>query len=124
MTFRMRGIQLPDWDTPTGSAVNRVWLEFLRRERRLDRARVEHDMVSAYALAGSPDGDVEKRFEVAGKTKEVLFSHIDQTVHQTAYKRIRLEKHIRRVQGTIDELERLDWITSDEFNLQDWFEGR
>ena len=124
MSLRIRGIELPSWTSETGMAVNRVWLEYTRREERTARARVEHEMTVAYALAGSPHAEAEKRFEVVEPTKKTLLSHMSGSVHRTEYKRHMLELRLRQIRVSIAEQERITWISSDEFNLADWFAGK
>ena len=124
MTLRMRGLDLPDWGTKTGSATNKVWSEFLRREHRRDRVRIDFEMMSMYALAGSPDGDPEKRFEVMEPSRKALLAHMDQSVHRTAYKRDLLMAKVRNLQEREAEMERIDWISSEGFSLTDWASGK
>ena len=124
MTFRVRGVVLPSWETETGLAVNKVWLEFLRREQRRDRAQAEHEMIVAYALAGSPQADSEKRFEVVDPTKKTLFAHMSGLVYRTEYKRRLLEQQVRKLDSQISEMARIDWISGDDFDLAAWAAGK
>jgi hypothetical protein len=124
MTFRTRGIELPSWTTQTGAATNKVWLEYLRREQRMERTRVEHEISVAYALAGSPEASAEDRFAVVDPPKQAYFAHMNGSVHRTAYKRRMLEKKQQELLNTKADMDRLDWIASDDFNLADWFAGK
>jgi hypothetical protein len=120
----MRGIELPSWTSQTGMAVNRVWLEYVRRGERTERARVEHASIVAYALAGSPHADADKRFEVVEPAKQVLLSHLTGSVHRTEYKRHLLEKKLVELEDQVAEQERISWIASDAFSLADWIAGK
>lgn len=124
MTFRMRGVELPPWTTQTGLAVNRVWLEYLRRELRTSKVRLEHEHAVAYALAGSPQGEAEARFNAVGPSKKAYLAHLDGSVHRTEYKRKLLEERVAALEARKAEMDRLDWIGSSAFNLAEWFAGR
>jgi hypothetical protein len=124
MQLRLRGIDLPGWTSETGAAANRVWVEFLRREQRMEKARVEYEAMASFALAGSPQGDPEKRFDVLSASKTALYAHIDQSVHRTGYKRALLERRAKVLETQQEEMRRLDWIGSGEFSLSDWVAGK
>jgi len=124
MTFRMRGIELPVWTSQTGLAVNRTWLEYLRREQRRERTKIEHDIVVAYAMAGSPNAEPEARFKAIEPAKKTYLSHLDGSVHRTENKRKRLEERKVRLLEKQAELDRLDWINSPDFSIADWAAGK
>ena len=124
MTFRIRGVLLPEWTSQAGMAINRVWLEYLRREQRMERTRVEHEIAVAYALAGSPEADPEARFEVVDSPKKAYFAHMDGSVHRTKYKRELLEKRFGELMQRKADMDRIDWISGSDFNLADWFAGK
>lgn len=124
MTYRMRGILLPGWTSQTGLATNKVWLEYMRRERRMERVKVEYEISAAYALAGSPDASAEDRFAVVDPPKQAYFAHLNGTVHQTAYKRRMLEKKMVELLERKAQMNRIDWINSPDFNMADWFAGK
>jgi len=124
MVLKLRGLQLPPWNTETGKAANRAWVEFLKREQRVMKTRVEFEMAAQYALAGSPGAEPEARFDAVDPAKQTYFAHLTGSVHRTDYRKRRIEEKIRAIESQVAEQDRVTWIASDKFSMADWIAGK
>ena len=100
------------------------WAELVRRERRLTATQAQFDTVMSYVMGGlSPSVEFNKRYEVLEPHLKNLVGEIDQSRYTTHGKRIELERKKRKAVALHQELDRLQQITSDKFDLQGWLRG-
>lgn len=125
MTLKARGLDLPAWDNRVGLAVNTLWAEFVRRERMQETTRVQHEVMAAYAMSGvDPSVDFSTRYNFVEPLLKKLLAEIDQTAYRTEYHRLIARKKLERLMQRKAEMDRLEWIASDRFDLGSWIRGK
>jgi hypothetical protein len=124
VAFRARGIVLPDIQSPLGLAANMVWVEMLRRERELETAKLMHDVMKTYAMAGMPESIPfnDRYAHIAPLTKNAL-AQIDQSAYGTDYSKRRLLTKRKVLADKRKQMTLLDRVTAPGFSLKAWVSG-
>jgi hypothetical protein len=113
------------WDDRVGMAVNRVWTEVVRREKVQQKTQVQHELMLEYAMNGlDPSVDFSKRYNLVEPLLNKLLAEIDHTAYRTEYRRWIAKQKLQRLLDRKAEVDRLEIITSDQFNIADWVRGR
>lgn len=122
--MKKRGVDLPPWDDELGLKTNLFWTEVVKRDQRLKALEYNHEIMKAYAMSGvGPTVEWKDRYSFIEPLFTKLLAQIDHSAYRTTHKRGTLLETIRRLEERKKMQDRLDWITSDDFDLQAWVKG-
>lgn len=120
--LRLRGMELPGWDSNVGYAVNEFWTELLQRERRSAVALAQLDMYSA--LAASSGAEIAKKIEAVSPFFDDYLSKTDHSAYTVDHRIRKQRRKIRELRQQKEQFDRLRWMESEAFSLQAWFDGK
>ena len=119
--LRLRGMELPGWDSAVGYAVNDFWAEVLQRERRIFAAKAQLEMFSA--LAAPSASDMGAKLAALTPFFEDYLSKTDHSAYTVDHRVSKLRRKLAGLRQQKANLDRLRWMDSDEFSLKAWFAG-
>lgn len=115
-------MELPGWDDDVGFQVNKFWTEMLLRERRQTASAAT--FVAVLSLASSSTAAVEDKLDGINPFLDDFLSKTDHTAYTLDNKAEKLIGQLKAVLQKKAEFDRLKWLVSDSFSLNDWLDGR
>lgn len=123
---RKHGVELPPLTSEIGIGASMLWFEAYRRERDIQLEFLSNFLPGAlYVMSGvDPTVPMEARQKAMEPLRKTLYDSILERRYTVESRLENLEQERADLLDTIESMDRIDWITSDAFNLDEWFQGR